>query len=71
MAQPWEAAYIAAMLETDQRKLADKIDFATVLLRGCLAELGSSSEDVQQQQSIENALRTLDAVRRIELRPSA
>jgi hypothetical protein len=71
MVQKWEAAYAAAMLETDPQKLADKIEDATLLLRGCLAELGSSSDDLKQRQSIEDALRTLAAVRRIELRPSA
>jgi hypothetical protein len=71
MVQKWEAAYAAAMLETDPQKLADKIEDATVLLRGCLAELGSSFDDLKQRQSIEDALRTLAAVRRIELRPSA
>lgn len=71
MSQEWEAAYVSAMLETDQQKLADKIDSATVLLRGCLAELGTSSEDMQRRQTIESALRTLDTVRRLELRLSA
>ena len=55
------------MLETDPHKLAVKIDFATRVLRGCLAELSSEPESREQRTRIEDALRTLDAIRRLEL----
>jgi hypothetical protein len=67
MFQDWEGAYCSAMLETDPKKLADKISSATVLLQICLSELSSAPESIQQRTRIEEALRTLDAVRRLEL----
>jgi hypothetical protein len=69
MPQDWETVYASAMLETDHKKLADKIDTAKQVLLSCLSEL--SSEDARQRERIEDALRTLDAVRRIELQASA
>jgi hypothetical protein len=67
MSEDWEAAYCSAMLETDPQKLAVKIDSATVLLQACLSALNSAPESIQQRTRIQDALRTLDAARRLEL----
>lgn len=67
MQQDWEAAYASAMLETDHKQLAVKIDSAQGILQSCLARLDRTPEYAQQRQRIEDALRTLDTVRRIEL----
>ena len=67
----WESAYQDAMLETNDERLADKITFATSVLESSLSELGSSIEDLRQKQRIEDALRTLQTVRRMELKISA
>jgi hypothetical protein len=66
--QPWEEAYRAAVLETDHRKLADKIDAANVILWQCLLELDTSSGQGKERQRLSDALLTLDMIRRIEFR---
>ncbi|HZQ20143.1 MAG TPA: hypothetical protein VFA90_15600 [Terriglobales bacterium] len=71
MTSDWGAAYSDAMLETDYKQLAAKIDFATQVLQACLSELSSGPGDACERRRIEDALRTLDTVRRIELRASA
>jgi hypothetical protein len=71
MHQPWEETYRAAVLETDQRKLADKIDAANKILGQRLLELGSSSDRSQERQRVTDALRTLDMIRRIEFKVPA
>jgi hypothetical protein len=67
MPQHWEEAYRAAVLETDRDKLADRIDLAMAVLRACLREIRCSRE----RQRIEDAVRTLDLIRRTELTISA
>lgn len=67
MRQDWEEAYRAAVLETDHHKLAEKIDLAITVLRQCLKESSSPPERSSERQRIEDALRTLDMIRRIEL----
>ena len=67
MYQDWEEAYRAAVLETDHNKLIDKIDSATTVLRKSLREASSPPEQTSERQRIEDALRTLDTIRRIEL----
>src|SRR5437667_12840452 len=59
--------YRAAVLETDHNKLMDKIDSATTVLRKALLEASSPPEHIGERQRIEDALRTLDMIRRIEL----
>lgn len=71
MPQEWEAAYRAAMLETDQHKLIGRIDSAMTVLRASLLELDASLEHLSERQRISDALRTLDMIRRIELKVSA
>src|ERR1700737_3078056 len=67
MHQDWEEAYRAAVLETDHHKLIDKIESATTVLRESLLEASSSPEHLSERRRIEDALRTLDMIRRIEL----
>ena len=71
MPQPWDEAYLAAVLETDQRKLADKINAANKILWRRLQELGSSSDRSQETQRVTDALLTLDMIRRIEFKVPA
>jgi hypothetical protein len=45
----------------------DKIDSATTVLRKSLLEASSPPEHIGERQRIEDALRTLDMIRRTEL----
>ena len=67
MHQEWEEAYRAAVLETDHNRLIDKIDSATTVLRKSLLEASSPREHIGERERIEDALRTLDMIRRTEL----
>ena len=67
MYRDWEEAYRAAVLETDHNRLIDKIDSATTVLRKSLLEASSPPEHLGERQRIEDALRTLDMIRRTEL----
>jgi hypothetical protein len=71
MTQDWKEVYRAAVLETDQHKLVDKIDLAISVLTERLLDASSSPEHRSERQRIEDALRTLDVIRRIELQISA
>jgi hypothetical protein len=68
MPQGWEAVYRQAVLETDDQRLAGKIDSAIPLLQACLLELDSSPLHFVERQRISDALRTLNMIRRIELK---
>jgi hypothetical protein len=65
---PWEEAYRAAMIETDQGKLVDKIEAANVVLSERLLEIGSSSDQTKEREQLTDALVTLDMIRRLELK---
>jgi hypothetical protein len=67
MSEDWQEAYLAAVLETDQCKLIGKIDSAMAVLRACLLELGSSPKENGETERIQDALLTLEVIRRIEL----
>ena len=71
MLESWEIAYRSAMLETDRQKVAGKIDSAVAVLRARLLELNSSLDDKIQRERIEDAMRTLEVVRRMEAKLSA
>jgi hypothetical protein len=66
MVQDWEETYRAAVLETEHHKLAEKVDLAITVLRRRLAS--SSPEQSRERQRMEDALRTLDLIRRVEFR---
>ena len=68
MPQDWQGAYRAAVLETDRPKVIGQIDSAMAVLRACLLKLSSSPADDAEMARIADALRTLDLLRRIELR---
>jgi len=68
MPQDWEGAYRAAVLETDRPRVIGQIDSAISMLRACLLNLSSSPTDGAEMGRIADALRTLDLLRRIELR---
>jgi hypothetical protein len=68
---PWEEVYRAAVLETDHRKLADKLDAANVVLWERLLEIGSASDYSKERHRLTDALLTLDMIRRIELKVPA
>jgi hypothetical protein len=60
----WQEPYLEALMETDQRKLAGRVDLAerTIFLR--LKEIQSSSKRHSEEQAIEDALRALTFLRR-------
>ena len=67
MSENWQEAYLAAVLETDQCKLMGKIDSAMAVLRACLRELASSPKENGETERIQDALLTLEVIRRTEL----
>ena len=60
----WQGPYLEALMETDQRKLAGRVDLAerTIFLR--LKAIQSSSKRRLEEQAIEDALRALTLLRR-------
>lgn len=67
MTEHWEEVYEAALLEMDQRKMAERIDTATVVLGSALRELSDVPERSHEKAWIEDALRTLQMIRQTEL----
>ena len=68
IARPWAEAYRAAGLETDHRKLADKLESANVVVWERLLEISSASDHAKERQQLMDALLTLDMIRMIELK---
>jgi hypothetical protein len=64
MSKRWEELYANALLETDEQKLADRIDAAMSVLGDSLRQLGNSPEDIRDKLWIEDALRTLRVLRK-------
>jgi hypothetical protein len=71
MVSDWEVAYWAAVLEIDNVKLAEKLDLATIVLRRCLRESSVQVELTRERERMEDALATLDVIRRSELDSAA
>jgi hypothetical protein len=71
MTKDWQGAYRAAVLETDHHKLIGKIDRAMNLLRASLLELASSPSASGEMERMVDALRTLEMIRRVELKTTA
>lgn len=69
MSEHWEEVYEAALLEMDRRKMAERIDTATVVLGTALREVSDVPERNQEREWIEDALRTLQMLRQTELTP--
>jgi hypothetical protein len=71
MTQDWQGVYRAAVLETDHHKLIGKIDRAMNVLRARLLELASSPRASGEMERMVDALRTLEMIRRVELKITA
>jgi len=71
MPHDWESAYRAAILETDPDKLIGKIDSARTAICASLLELDASGGHGGERQRLNDALSTLDLIRRVELKLSA
>jgi hypothetical protein len=56
-----------ALLETDQQKLAERIDAALVVLSNSLEEIGDSPENNCEREWIEDAVTTLKTIRPTDL----
>ena len=70
MPQHWEEVYEMALLETDQQKLAERIDAALVVLNNSLQEIDDLPENNCEREWIKDALTTLKTIRRTDLNSS-
>ncbi len=68
----WEELYVAAVLETDPTKVADRIELAQEALRERWQVLRQAprARD-RERQRVEDAMRTLNLIRQTELTSSA
>lgn len=71
MSQNWEDVYTAAVLETDSLKVTDKLDSAIIILQTELTRVGSMPEHELEKRRIQEALWTLETIRRVEFEASA
>jgi hypothetical protein len=70
--KPWEELYVAAVLENDPAKAADRIDTAQDALRERWHALSRAPlARNRERQRVEDAIRTLNMIRLNELDPSA
>ena len=60
----WQGPYLEALMETDQRKLVGRVDFAERAILGRLKEIQSSSKRHTEELAIEDALRGLTFLKR-------
>ena len=60
----WQEPYLDALMETDQRQLVGRVDFAERAILGRLKEIQSSSKRRTEEQAIEDALRGLTFLKR-------
>lgn len=70
--QPWEELYVAAVLEPDPSKVADRINMAQDALRErwqILHQMPLASNP--ERRRVEDAIRTLNMIRETELRAPA
>jgi hypothetical protein len=70
--KPWEELYVAAVLESDPAKAADRIDTAQDALRErwhALSQVPLARN--RERQRVEDAIRTLNVIRLNELDASA
>ena len=68
----WEDLYVAAVLETDPAKIADRLDIAQDALRErwrALRQVALARDP--ERQRLEDAIRTLNVIRLNELDPPA
>jgi hypothetical protein len=70
--QAWEELYAAAVLETDPTKIVDLMDKAQDALRARWHTLSQSPQKHDRERlRVEDAIRTLNMMRAIELRAPA
>jgi hypothetical protein len=70
--EAWEELYVAAVLETDATKIADRINLAQDALRDrwhSLSQIPHARD--RERQRVEDAIRTLNLIRQTELKASA
>ncbi len=70
--KPWEELYVAAVLENDPVKAADRINIAQDALRDrwhALSQVPLARD--RERQRVEDAIRTLNLIRLNELDPPA
>jgi hypothetical protein len=70
--EAWEELYVAAVLETDPNKIADRINLAQDALRDrwrTLRQIPRASD--RETQRVEDAIRTLNLILQTELKASA
>jgi hypothetical protein len=63
---PWQPVYQAAVLETDSRRLPDRLASANAVLQQRSRELDSCEATAPERRRLTEALLTLDLIRRIE-----
>jgi hypothetical protein len=63
----WKDAYVAAIFESDRRNIPLRIASAQAVLRTRFYQLRNSAEQKQERDRVENAMRMLDLLRRIDL----
>ena len=63
----WEASHLAAILETDDRHLAERIRTAEDMLSARLIALKEPERHIVELRAIENALKELNIMRRERL----
>jgi len=59
----WQTPYVEALVETDQRKLVQRVDLAEMAILSRLEPIQSSSDRVEKQ-AIEDALNGLTILKR-------
>jgi hypothetical protein len=67
---PWEELYFAAVLETDNSKLKQRISAAVIALLSRLNELSSEREDEVELRAVEDALGKMSKLKRERLHDS-
>jgi hypothetical protein len=66
-ASHWEVAYQAAVLETDNSLLSQKVTYAEVVIRLDLQPLDGDPAQSEERQELEKALVALDVLRKERL----
>jgi len=61
--QPWYIAYMAALFETDKKRIGERINHARHLILNRERELFAGQRDPAEQRSLISALHALEALR--------
>lgn len=60
--QPWYAAYMAALFESNRKQIRGRINYAEKLILVRERELSARADDLAEQRALHNALRALRAL---------